>query len=433
MSPEENQDTTSWLREILRTAGPVSPATAGAIVNAAEYAYRQHSRQRGHAWAQYEARQSAKAVLAVDATQNDPAVVAAYQIFRAAEDHSGRLRAACLGADGVHEPWAAHGFAAERADDEKNKAYDKFTEAWDWAISLHARCIGEAWRKSDADFMAAHRVELRSREHQAFDEIVAGLSAALRSEAQARHPFDTPWPPRRRPGDSASRPGAGSSDDRQPGWVHGASSDDGQSYARYLPGKGLLHVESRPGGSYGWRLEGVAWQDGAPWRAWAGEAGFPTAREAMLAADAHARAMPAGLFECLSLNELTELGRHMDQAWALLAEVDPVEDGKAGSLAFEIAGLRREVTDQGRIRLMPRPWPRWSSQQRKASLGARHGADRAPRRRSRQVLRAPRNTPYRTRLPRPATFWDRTIADSPKTQQPLGPPASQPPEEAEHD
>jgi hypothetical protein len=391
--------TLSWVADILSTGGPVNPVTAGVIVTAAEHAYH-HSGRRGRAWAQYEARQAAKGVLVADAAQLDPEVVTAYQIYVEAQENADRAAAAYAGPDGNRDPWAPGAFASASVDYDAQRKHGLFCAAWSVAIERHTVRIEQAWHQSDQAFIAAHREELRAGDSDGFDGITAAHGAAPDQETAADE-LGTARPSRavgsgrddqlspvsregrasrdgrRQGGGYITRPRSSWLRDREPGWV--SVGGRGQSHARYVPGKGILHAERRSR-RYAWWLEGGAWPDGIPWAARPGEGGFPAARDAMRAADAHARSMPSGIFDCLTLSELGELGRRLREGWARLADAYLVVDWPQMSLAFEISGLRQQVTDQEHIRLMPRPWQQWSSRHRKNALGTRHDNMRSPAR-----------------------------------------------------
>ena len=166
--------------------------------------------------------------------------------------------------------------------------------------------------------------------------------------------------------------------DREPGWVLASSNDDGPCYARYAPGKGILHAEARPAGTYDWWLQSRAAATTGP-----GAKGFPTARDAMRAADVRVTAMPADMFEGLTFNEIWTLGRHLSRAFLRLDEAHPPLSGNwcaAAGLRVEVGELYDYVTDQTLIRLVPRPWPEWSSRHRKGALAAPHDAMCVPAR-----------------------------------------------------
>ena len=75
-----------WLEEILRTAGDISVATASKVQQAAEDTYQQGAGRRGKAWAQHDARQTAKSVLIAAATDSDPAVQGAFRSYQGSQD-----------------------------------------------------------------------------------------------------------------------------------------------------------------------------------------------------------------------------------------------------------------------------------------------------------------------------------------------------------
>ena len=165
---------------------------------------------------------------------------------------------------------------------------------------------------------------------------------------------------------------------REPGWMLAASNENGSCYARYAPGKGILYAEAEPTGSYGWWLQSRAAAATGP-----GAEEFPSARDAMRAADIYVTAMPAGMFESLTFSEIWALGRHLHEASLRLYETHPALAGNwrsASGLRAEVLDLCDEVTDQTLIHLMPRPWQEWSSRRRKDALAVQHHAKRLPAR-----------------------------------------------------
>jgi hypothetical protein len=178
----------SWLDEIQRTAGDISPATATEIQRVAEYAYQQYAEHWGQAWGQYAARQSAKEVLAGVATETDPEVVAAHCAYRKAQEHADRLFAASAGPDGRADLDTPEGLAAWVADHEAGERYEEFREVWGEATRRYSAEVNHAWRKADADFMTAHRADLQAAWPEGFAQVSAEPSAVVREGAAATDP-----------------------------------------------------------------------------------------------------------------------------------------------------------------------------------------------------------------------------------------------------
>lgn len=144
-----------WLEEILQTAGDISASTASKIQQAAEYWYEQQYGRWGEAWAQYAARQAAKGVLTVVATESDPRVHAAFR-RREARQHPGGLYAGAAGPAG-------------RADLELDKEYG---ETWMAARKRYDIEVRDAWRKADTDFVTSHRGELKAADPDGFKHVL---------------------------------------------------------------------------------------------------------------------------------------------------------------------------------------------------------------------------------------------------------------------
>ena len=182
-----------WLDEIQRTAGDISPATATEVQRAAEYAYQQYAKHWGPAWGQFAARQFAKEVLAGVATETDPEVEAAHRAAREAREHADRLFAASAGPDGRADLDTPEGLAAWVADHRAGMMHEKYQEVWGEATGRHSAEVNQAWRKADADYMAAHRAELQAAWPEGFAQVSAEPSAAPREGAAATDP-DTARP-----------------------------------------------------------------------------------------------------------------------------------------------------------------------------------------------------------------------------------------------
>jgi hypothetical protein len=94
------------------------------------------------------------------------------------------------------------------------------------------------------------------------------------------------------------------------GWSRDDPLPWGGCYQRYAPGKGMLRVVAREGGTYAWYASAKARPDAVS-RA---QEGFPGAREAMRDADQRAPLLPARMFEALTAGEAQELYRRLARA-----------------------------------------------------------------------------------------------------------------------
>jgi hypothetical protein len=158
-----------WLEEILRIAGGISLATASKVQQAAEDAYHQGRGRRGEAWAQYDARQTAKSVLIAAATDSDPAVQGAFRSYQEARTHADRLYAAAGRSDRGFYAWVG----ADEADHEAKALLDEYRETWMVARSRHGAEVGKAWRGPDKEFVRSHRAELEAADRARFRSITS--------------------------------------------------------------------------------------------------------------------------------------------------------------------------------------------------------------------------------------------------------------------
>jgi hypothetical protein len=158
-----------WLEDILRTAGDISPATASKIQQAAEDTYQQVAGRRGEAWAQYNARQTAKSVLIAAATDSDAGVQEAFRSYQGARTRADRLYAAAGRADRGSYAWVD----ADEADHEAKVLYEEYGKTWMAARSRHGVEVRKAWRGPDGEFVRSHRKELERADPARFKSITS--------------------------------------------------------------------------------------------------------------------------------------------------------------------------------------------------------------------------------------------------------------------
>jgi hypothetical protein len=121
----------------------------------------------------------------------------------------------------------------------------------------------------------------------------------------------------------------------EPGWSRDEPLPWGACYQRYAPGKGMLRVVAREGGTYAWYASAKARPDAVS-RA---EEGFRGPGEAMRDADRRAPLLPAGMFEALSTWETQELYRRLARA----------KDWESRGGCTELDEVRSELFTQLRI------------------------------------------------------------------------------------
>jgi hypothetical protein len=187
-----------WLDQILQTAGDISVATASKIQQAAEDTYQQGAGRRGEAWAQYDARQTAKSVLIAAATDRDPAVQGAFRSYQEARTRADRLYAAAA-ADRTDSASAAW-MDADVADHQAKVLWEKYDETWTAAWPQHDAEVRKAWRGPDREFVRSHRKELERADPARFKSITSAHRLAHTSFPVAPSKAGSP------PGRTSRRP-----------------------------------------------------------------------------------------------------------------------------------------------------------------------------------------------------------------------------------
>jgi hypothetical protein len=128
-------------------------------------------------------------------------------------------------------------------------------------------------------------------------------------------------------------PGRGA--ELEPGWSRDEPLPWGECYQRYAPGKGMLRVVAREGGTYAWYASTKARPDALSWA----QEGFPGPRDAMRDADLGAPLLPARMFDALSTWEAQELYRRLARA----------KDWETRTGYTELDEVRSELFTQMRI------------------------------------------------------------------------------------
>jgi hypothetical protein len=158
-----------WLEDILQTAGDISVATASKIQQAAKDTYQQGAGRRGEAWAQYNARETAKGVLIAAATDSDPAVQEAFRRYQEARTRADRLYAAAGRTGRGSHAWVD----ADEADHGAKALYEEYGKTWMAARSRHGVEVRMAWRGPDREFVRSHRRELEGADPARFKSITS--------------------------------------------------------------------------------------------------------------------------------------------------------------------------------------------------------------------------------------------------------------------
>ena len=187
------QSTAPWLDEILRTAGDISPAAAGRVQRAAEYGYHLPDRGDGEAWAQWAARHQAKIELADLATENDPCVKEAHQVYREAREHAESLSEAATGPGGKRKDiLTPEGLAFYLADHAAESAHEAFVKVYRTASQRYEDRIRQGWREADLGFLRTRRAELEATLPLEFGDILATFGEAAGPASASSQPGSGP-------------------------------------------------------------------------------------------------------------------------------------------------------------------------------------------------------------------------------------------------